>query len=155
MSVQWREDAAARDGAGPLRGGVNRFCAKQVRDLMFFHEAQEQFKDVGDEVKEGQVTVGPGPSSSSSSKKKKARNKKKNEVVITDEMIGWLKAGPVGCAALEIVVVGITGRVRFLYFLFFFFFFFFFFLSSLKLCCLGLISGFLKKNFFYSSTLFL
>ena len=67
-------------------------------------------------------------------------------------MIGWLKAGPVGCAALEIVVVGITGRVRFLYFLFFFFFFFFFFLSSLKLCCLGLISGFLKKNFFIFDT---
>ena len=42
-------------------------------------------------------------------------------------MIGWLKAGPVGCAALEIVVVGITGRVRFIYFLFFFLFFFFFF----------------------------
>lgn len=56
---------------------------EQVRDLMFFHEAQEQFKDVADEVKEGQVTVGPGPSSSSSSKKKKARKKKKNEVVIT------------------------------------------------------------------------
>ncbi|KAF5096934.1 hypothetical protein D0Z00_002594 [Geotrichum galactomycetum] len=55
---------------------------EQVRDLMFFHEAQEQFKDVADEVKEGQVIVGPGPSSSSS-KKKKARKKKKNEVVIT------------------------------------------------------------------------
>lgn len=53
---------------------------EQVRDLMFFHEAQERFKDVDDEIKEGQVIVGSGPSSSN--KKKKSR-KKKNEVVIT------------------------------------------------------------------------
>lgn len=53
---------------------------EQVRDLMFFHEAQERFKDVDDEIKEGQVIIETGPSSS---KKKKKSRKKKNEIVIT------------------------------------------------------------------------
>lgn len=46
---------------------------EQVRDLMFFHEAQAKLQDAGEDVQQGQITVGPSPSKSSSRKKGKKR----------------------------------------------------------------------------------
>lgn len=45
---------------------------EQVRDLMFFHEAQAKLQDAGSDVQEGQIIIGPKPSSS----KKKGKKKK-------------------------------------------------------------------------------
>lgn len=44
---------------------------EQVRDLMFFHEAQAKLAGAGEEVVEGQVVVGPAPGSGKGKRKKK------------------------------------------------------------------------------------